>query len=254
MRKYYFMKQSATIFLFLIISLSSNAQVTAISSIRAGASTFVGGSLIAEQNNHGAPEMEFLPTLAYGVGVVANINWYDNLGLQIEGNYWVQGQNHFGNQSGVDTEKKVVLEYGKIPIMFKYTFLDYSSNQYAPNLYFLAGPQIGFLHKASVSYNRGGELTFTEYHESISNPIANLHPEFTFDKDLYNNIELSISTGFGAEIELSDYLILTVETRLNIGLSDINEREWRFPDLRNNYTASRNYLAGFNIGLIGTIW
>jgi hypothetical protein len=248
------MKQSLTIFLFLVTSFTINAQVTSISSIRVGVSTFVGGSLIAEQNNHGAPEMEFLPTLAYNGGFIANVNWYENLGLQIEGAYTFQGQNHSGNQGGVDTDKKVMLNYVKIPIMFKYTFTNYSESQNAPNLFFLAGPQFGFLQTASVTYDRNGVLGFEEYHETVYNPIQTLHPAYTNDIDLFNNFEVSLSTGFGAEFELSDYLFLTIESRLNIGISDVNARTWRFPDLRNNYSASKNYIAGFNIGFVGIIW
>jgi len=248
------MKQSLTILSIVFSALSIHAQVTSITSIRVGATTLVGSSLIAEQNNHGAPEMMYRPTLTYSGGLVANVNWYDYLGLQIEGSYAFQGQMYVGIQSDVDTEIDIKLNYIKIPVMFKYTFTDYSMSQNAPNLFFLFGPQFSFLQNASISYFRNENLTFEEYHETIYNPIESLHPEYTNDIDLFNGLDLSIATGFGAEFVLTDYLILTAEARLNIGLSDINAREWRFPDLRNNYTASRNYLSGLKIGVIGTIW
>ncbi|MFT5833343.1 MAG: hypothetical protein ACI97N_000970 [Cognaticolwellia sp.] len=239
---------------FLLVNITK-AQVTSISSINVGGSAFVGISLIAEQNNHGASELSFTPTPSYSGGVLVNVNWYQNLGIQIEGNYTFQGQKYYGTQSGIETEKNLTLNYIQIPVLFKYTFTEYSISKAAPDLFFMVGPQFAFLQNAKLAYLRGGtEIGFTEYHESVFNPLLERLPEYTTDIDLFNNFDLSLTAALGAQFEISDYLMITAESRLNWGVSDINARTWRFPDLRNHYTASRNYVWGLKIGIVGTIW
>lgn len=246
--------------LYFVLSLffvtTAQGQVTSISSINVGGNVFSGLSLIAEQNNYGAQEMTFQPTIAYSAGITFNINWYENLGIQVEGNYAFQGQNYFDVQRRKDVNKDVQLSYIQVPVFFKYTFTDYSINQAAPDLYFLIGPQFSFLQSATSEYIIDGEVvSFDEYHNDfINNPISGRHPDFTNDMDLFNTFDLSIASGFGASFELSDYLILTAESRLNWGISDLNARDWRFPDLRNNYVASRNYVWGLKIGLLATVF
>lgn len=250
------MKHILYFVLSVFIATSAQAQVTSISSINVGGSLFSGLSLIAEQNNYGAAEMTFQPTLAYSAGVTFNVNWYENIGIQIEGNYAFQGQTYFDQQRGQDVYKNVTLNYVQMPILFKYTFTDYSVSQAAPDLYFVAGPQLSFLQSAKSEYVIDGTTTsFDDYHDNfIDNPIRGRHPEYTEDMDLFSSFDLSLASGFGAAFELSDYLILTAESRLTWGISDLNARDWRFPDLRNNYTASRNYVWGMKIGLLATIW
>lgn len=254
-RKIYFMKHILYFALSFLLIGTTQAQVTSISSINVGGTAFTGLSLIAEQNNYGAPEMTFQPTPSYSGGILANVNWYENLGLQLEINYAFQGQKYFDIQGQKETEKEINLNYVQIPIMFKYTFTDYTISQKAPNLYFVVGPQFGLLQSASLKYTRDGtEVGFTEYHAEVINPLNERHPEYTTDLDLFNNFELSLTSGFGAAFEITNELTLTAESRLNWGISDINARDWRFPDLRNNYTASHNYVWGLKIGLIAQVW
>jgi hypothetical protein len=249
------MKQILFIVLSFLLVNTTQAQVTSISSINIGGTAFTGLSLIAEQNNYGASELTYVPTLSYSGGVLVNVNWYQNLGIQVEGNYAFQGQKYYDLQSKKETNKNLTLNYIQIPVLFKYTFTDYSIKNAAPDLFFLIGPQFSFLQNAKLEYIRdGGVIGFTEYHDEVYNPLQSRLPAYTTDVDLFNNFDLSISSAFGAQFELSDYLILTAESRLTWGISDINSRDWRFPDLRNNYTASRNYVWGLKIGLIGTIW
>ncbi len=249
------MKRIVLLLLFLSSTLTNFAQVTSITSVNIGAGAFTGLSLIAEQNNYGAPEMEFLLTPAYYGGLSANINWYENLGIQIEANYAYQGQKHYAEQTGVPTDKTISLNYIQIPVLFKYTFTDYSISQRAPDLFFLVGPQFGMLQNANVTYLRNGtELGFEEYHSTIFNPLVERHPEYTEDIALFNSFDLSLQTSFGVEIPLADFVTLSAASRLTWGISDVNARAWRFPDLRNNYTASRNYLWGLKLGVFVTIW
>lgn len=236
---------------------TAQAQVTSITSVNVGGSVFSGLSLIAEQNNYGAPEMTFEATLAYSGGITANINWYENLGIQVEANYAFQGQNYFDIQGGAQlpTNKNVDLSYIQFPVLFKYTFTDYSVSQAAPDLFFVIGPQFGLLQSAKIEYLRDGVVVdFNDYHNSINNPLNDRHPDYTTDIELFNNFDLSLASGLGAAFKLSDYLTLTAESRLTWGISDLNARDWRFPDLRNNYTASRNYVWGLKVGLLATVW
>lgn len=245
--------------LFIVLSFlfinTISAQVTSISSINVGATAFTGISTVVAENNYGASELAFKPTLSYSGGILANINWYENLGIQIEGLYAIQGQKYHGTQSGKQTEKNLTLNYVQVPVLFKYTFTDYSISQAAPDLFFLIGPQFSFLQSAKLEYYREGTLTpFTDYHDEVSNPLSERLPEYTSDIDLFNNFDLSLNSSFGAQFHLSDYLMLTVSSNLKWGISDVNAREWRFPDLRNDYSASRNYAWGLKVGLLGTIW
>jgi hypothetical protein len=239
---------------FLLVNVTK-AQVTSISSINVGGTAFAGISIIAEQNNYGASELAYVATAAYSGGILLNINWFENFGIQVEGNYAFQGQNYSGTQNKKITEKSLTLNYIQVPLLFKYTFTDYSISKAAPDLFFLIGPQFSFLQNANLEHLRDGTaVSFTEYHEEVYNPLSDRLPEYTTDLDLFNNFDLSLTTAFGVQFELSDYLTLTGESRLSWGISDINGRDWRFPDIRNNYTASHNYLWGLKIGLIATVW
>lgn len=146
------MKHFLYTILFVLSAASTQAQVTSISSIKVGGSLSGGISAIAEQNNYGGSEMTFLTTPAYSAGLTFNVNWFKKLGIQIEGIYSFQGQNYYGNQNRRDVNKNVSLNYIQIPTFFKYTFTDYTDNQYAPDLFVLIGPQFSFLQNATTEY------------------------------------------------------------------------------------------------------
>lgn len=250
------MKHFLYTILFVLSAASTQAQVTSISSIKVGGSLSGGISAIAEQNNYGGSEMTFLTTPAYSAGLTFNVNWFKKLGIQIEGIYSFQGQNYYGNQKGRDVNKNVSLNYIQIPTFFKYTFTDYTDNQYAPDLFVLIGPQFSFLQNATTEYVVDGTATgFNEYHRDfLNNTSFNRFPDYTNDLELFESFELSFVSSLGAVFDIGDYLDLTVESRLNWGYSDINADAWQFPDLRNNYTASKNYLWAIRIGLLAEIW
>lgn len=250
------MKHLLYTLIFVFSAALTQAQVTSISSINVGGSLSSGLSVIAEQNNYGGSEMTFLPTPAYSAGITFNTNWYKKIGIQIEGIYSFQGQKYYGEQFGQDVYKTVSLNYIQIPTFFKYTFTDYTDNQNAPDLFVLIGPQFSFLQNAMTEYEVDGTVTgFNEYHqEVVRNSNFDRFPEFTSDLELFNEFELSFVSALGASFDIGDYLQLTVESRLNWGYSDINAEAWQFPDLRNNYNASKNYLWGIRVGLLATVW
>ena len=87
-----------------------------------------------------------------------------------------------------------------------------------------------------------------------NNPLLEFLPEFTEDDALFEALDVNLALGLGVEFPLSDAIRLVVEARGTYGLKDINDRDWRFPDIRNNYNSSRNFFSGFKVGVMATVW
>lgn len=245
-------------YLFLLcfsmcISISAIGQVTSVSSINVGVTSSFGLSFVTYENNYGNSLMSYDLTPSYGGGIVGNINWYASLGLQVELLYNVQGQ-YYSSTSGNDyLEKDLRLSYVLIPVLMRYTFNDYSNSLATPIFYGTMGLQLGLLQNAELLYYRNGtQETFEKAH--ASNPLLEFLPDYTTDEDLFHSFDIQFVLGAGVEFPLTSYMHLAVEARGNYGLKDINDRNWRFPDRRNNYTSSRNFVLGLRVGLMATIW
>lgn len=237
-----------------LFTATSYGQVTSISSINVGAGGSAGFSFIAAQNNYGNSEMDYRITPGYTAGVFANINWYDNIGLQIGGQYAILGQDYADvHDNNTEVRLNLTLTYLQIPILFKYTNTTFSSSYNGPNLYVLGGPQFSLTQNVYQHYFRDGvRVPFAEAHQF--NPILDELPEYVDDADLFRTIEFGIIGAIGLEFPLSNGLYIFSEIRTYMGLTDINHRDWRFPDGDGVYKASRHYYTGLKLGVSMEIW
>ncbi len=233
---------------------TSTAQVTSISSINVGISASTGFSFIAAQNNYGNSEMEYRMTPGYTAGVLGNINWYGDLGLQIEGQFAFLGQDYEDiHDNNTDVRLNLTLTYWQIPLLLKYTNSAFSSSYNGPNFYILGGPQFSFVNNVYQQYFRNGvRVNFPEAHQF--NPIRDQHPEFIEDDLLFRKFEIGIIAALGFEFPLANDMYYFAEFRNYVGLTDINVREWRFPDRNGNYSASRHYYFSLRMGVTMEIW
>ena len=140
------------------------------------------------------------------------------------------------------------LGYIQVPILFRYTDIYFSTASAAPNLYVLSGVQLGFLQAVRQQYYRNGEAeSFQE--AQLGNPFATKLPDFTEDDEQYREFEISAVLGVGLEFPITRLMHLQGEFRYNIGISDVNEAAWRFPDIRNQYVGSKNHFLAFRFGV-----
>ncbi|MEX0965754.1 MAG: porin family protein [Bacteroidia bacterium] len=182
---------------------------------------------IMNQNTYGDPEYEYAPTVGYTAGFVLGYNFVDFFGFQIEANYSLQGQSYEEVKDNLSVTRDVELRYFEFPVMLKYTAPEASTRFFA-----MGGVQFSSLHKARIDYFSGSE--------DRSTPNA---------KPRFENTDVALVLGTGVDFDLFLNLYATIGLRFTYGFVDINDGEWRIPNLSGNYNSSRNGSAGVKAGI-----
>lgn len=247
------MKHIITLLFVLFISISSFAQRGTFSGAQLGINLGGGVSTILPEHNYGGALHEFKsPFFGISGGVEAAFMWRDAIGVQIGLNYTQKGQSYtanFGTASPFKSEKDVVLNYMQIPITYRHVIpTDYYSSV-APNFYFISGVQTEIITSTNVTYKRdGAEVTFVE--GQVSNNFTDVIEEPEKDEDLFTQVAFSLVGGIGFEFPLENGMMLTLEKRGELGLSDINSPDYRYPHPEFGYRKSRTYALNLKVGLI----
>ncbi len=134
---------------------------------------------------------------SFHVGVLAELMFTDQFGIQPEVLYSSQGAKAEDSESGFTAKGELKLDYINVPILAKYIF--------SPGFSAHLGPQIGFLTNAEF-----------EYEESFGGETISGTEDV---KEFMNDIDFGLAGGLGYKLDMG----LFFNARYVLGISDIND-------------------------------
>jgi Outer membrane protein beta-barrel domain len=197
--------------LLSIITLSSISFLSA-QKVKFGAKASLNLSKfsISDPKINNFPDSKFL--VGFNIGGFVEIPLSDKFTLQPELLYSAQGgkleSNDIFSSGSYNDKETLKTSYINIPLLAKY----YATEK----LFFVAGPQIGFLLNA----NRSATSIETRTSGGVTSSITYNYPEKD-NKYFYNSIDFSLGLGGGYFFTEN----LFAEARYNIGLSNIHKQE-----------------------------
>jgi len=227
--------------LILLTALTLNAQEA--NSKWLSAMGGLNSNWIVYQNAYGNPEIEYSTTFGLTGGMGLNYFLNDIWGVSASLFGSKLGQNYAGVQSGGDAERKVKLTYLEIPFVIMKK-IPYASNP----TWITFGPDIMVLMNAQQEYLRTGGT-------ELPNPYGPDGSETMKTGDVRNrfnstDVALTFALNKMFEIQGTNDAMFVFSFNTSFGLTDINDIEWRIPQLDGTYTGSHNFYIGLKAGLM----
>lgn len=249
------MKELLTFGLSFVLVVSLQAQSTYLSNLYFGVNASGNISTVFPEHNYGSTDYyDHQLTIGYSTGITIGATINDLHSFQLDINYSQQGQNFqdVNLPNPAVFKKKIDLKYIKAPLTYKYTrYLD-AYNSSSPSVYFEVGVYFAQLQNGSVTYTwADSTVSFTEA-TSPGNTRSIVEP--TEDKDLFSPYDGGLVLGLGIEIPLANDLSLTIASRSEIGFTDLNGINYRFPSETKGYRPSQNIITGIRVGLVCNLY
>ncbi len=215
---------------FLTVPEGARGQARSAGAVHLGLSGGANNAYIVNQNNYGAPELDYTIGFGAGFGLKAGYQFTPGFGLRTGLLYTRQGQGYEDTIGGQDVEKTVDLTYLSLPLL-----LDLRLGDPGKGFFFQIGPQLSFLLSADVEES-GQSAT----------------PQGFSDEDLYQSTDAGVLFEFGPYIGLTPQSYLTLGLRGLYGLTDINadDAAVRVRNAEGDaYEGSRNAYVGLHLSL-----
>jgi len=192
---------------------------------------------IINQNAYQNPELDY--ATSFGLTGGLGVNYFCNEKWAFNGSVLISklGQNYKGMQNDGDATRKVKFMYVEIPLVMKRRISD---NENTTWLTF--GPDFMILTSAKQDYERKGGLPLTNGKNLETGDIRDRI--LPFDMDLNLGIEKIY------KLRDTDNTMLSFAFNSAVGLTDINQKDWRLPNLKGVYKGSHNFYFGFKVGLL----
>jgi hypothetical protein len=232
MRKY--IRGLLITFIFIV---AGHAQAQQKGSLWFSAIAGLNSTLILNQNTYGNPEMPYMPTfgLTGGIGAV----YFNNHDWGISGTMLVSklGQNYKGEQAGGEAKRKVKLYYVEVPLLL----MKKISGIKKP-LWISIGPDLLFLLKAQQDYSRDGGTPLPNPEGMASGDIR--------ERFRTTDIAVNFSVSRSYALDRAESKLLFISLNSALGITDINEAEWQFPNVYSEYGKSHNFYIGAKVALM----
>ena len=199
---------------------------------------------IINQNNYGEHDLDYKVMFSWAGSIDIGFDFNKHFGLKTEVGLAQLGQKYYKDISGQPDStinRQVKMNYLMVPLLFKYR-----TGGDVVRFYLLAGPQFGFLMKATQTYTKGNGPIPPYYNEEKHDSIVISESTIT---DRYNSFQLFFRIDAGVEFTVAKNLGLHVGLTLNYGLLDINAPDWQLKDADGNYNPSYNAYGGLNFGI-----
>lgn len=217
---------------------------------------------IANQNNYGFSEMDYMIPFGFSAGVVLGKEWSRKDRLELALQYSSAGQSYRMDQNMETLKKKVQLQYLQLPVMYKRAiyYMTDTKAEYLINVGM--GLQMGYLTSADIEWQRGDEnLTMLSFLTQNPNPRAQVISDMltpsgqpTSYDDLFQSYDVGGLMSLGIIYKTNLKWMLELELRGYYGFTDINKEEWRLENRKDMYGASRNISGGLRVAFLYTIW
>ena len=238
------------IILFCCSSITMNAQKSAFVPTEIGIKSGFYSSTIFPEHNYGSGLNQYVFTPGNTIGIALNWQLKNKDYLVLEAEWSRQGQKHedwkVENDPAFYFQKSIDLEYVRFPFYYK-KMIDLRKKNF--DLYWLAGLYGSYLSKADITYIRGGEIVDFVTAMTEKNDYADEIYQPSSLKDLFQSFDIGLVLGGGIQTLVNDQVVISCEIRMESGMTDINDSDWRFPHPKNGYKASRNYLLGLKGGI-----
>jgi hypothetical protein len=181
-----------------ISTLSIQAQ-----DIRVGLTGGLNSTWLLNDNVLGAGDgLDVGSTFGGRFGVEGIYSFNEKIGVSLGLNF-ISGhnQNYTGDNTYLNGDVKTKLRYFDIPLLFRLT----SSG----GTYFEIGPQMGILTSASEDYESKVDNTENYSGQDVKSSL--------------NTTDFALAFGFGADIDVSENIFVTVGLRLGYGLTDVSK-------------------------------
>lgn len=225
----------AALFVFLF---ASKVQAQQEGSLWINAITGLNSNWIVYQNSYGNPELEYATTFGFTGGMGVSYFFSDQWGVRGSLLASKLGQNYSGILKDIDTERKVKLSYLEIPVQFM-KHIPYAQNP----TWISFGPDIMVLFNAQQEVFRKGGI------DDLPNPIGMKKGDI---RERFNKTDVALSFSLNKMYELNEsgnaMFLLSFNTAF--GLTDINNIEWKIPQLDGTYTGSHNFYIGIRAELM----
>ncbi|MBK7172942.1 MAG: PorT family protein [Bacteroidales bacterium] len=194
---------------------------------------------ILNQNAYGNQEMDYGVKL--GLNANLGLNYYMNTEYGFSTGVGISnlGQNYQGDQGGAKATRKVNLNYIQVPVFAMKQLCD---PQHPCWLTF--GPQLMFLTTGKQNFTR---------EEGSALPNPEYLPEGKIDvTKWYKPFDLMLNLGFTNlyYVRTNDKMRMMLSFNAAISVLDINAKAYQIPNLRDEYSASRNFYIGAQFGLM----
>jgi hypothetical protein len=191
------------------------------------------------QNAYGDAELDYINTFHPAFGLNGFYNLSDNFGVWLEIDKATLGQKYEDVAKNITREIK--MNYLAIPVMAKYT-----SGGDVARFHFMIGPELAFLTKATQDYKLGSVNFPGSRNDLDGKSFVKAASDI---KDRYIKMDFMLAFDIGADISITDNLILNAGLRGNYGLRDINAEAFRMNNKTGTYTASHNAYYGLQVGI-----
>ena len=244
------MRQFTIILLCICFNLALNAQKSIFAPTEVGLKLGFYSSTVFPEHNYGSGLNQYLYTPANSIGVGLSWELKNRNFLVLDIEWSKQGQKHedwkVANAPTYYFQKNIDLEYARFPFYYKNIINLEKKNI---DFYWLAGLYGAYLSKANITYIRGGEVVDFVTAMTEKNDYADEIYQPTSLNDLFQSFDIGLVLGGGIQTLVNDKVIISCDVRMESGITDINDKDWRFPHSINGYKASRNYLLGLKIGI-----
>lgn len=233
---------------FLSWSLMTTCEAQAFIGARVG----FGLPAIINQNNYGQSELDYNIIVKPMGSVMFGYNLESDNELQFRIAYRGMGQSYTGTAQSTTYDRKIKTSALELTLAYKFDFA--ASNNVIDKVYFLAGPRVGLLLSVEQEFQiNGNDTDFLTYVLDRRNPNEDVITSMmipTDNSDFFTSYDLGLFGGIGYESSINDQLYWNVELIGSIGITDINDLDWKLPNRENaEYAASYNIIGGVNAGI-----
>jgi hypothetical protein len=234
---------------FSFLFVATFTMVSAQADFQIGLGAGLVGKVIANQNNYGQRELDYVNNFGASFGLQAEVILGERHGIL--GGIFLQdaGQHYESTISGLRFNKQVDLKYLQIPLLYRYHFGDEDGVRF----FIGAGPYFGFLSSAEMNHQLNNadvsffQLITADFSNANALAIAtqvnaNGEPDY---ESMYQSLDLGLIFNFGVKIPLGDILQLAPQFRIGGSLTDINSDAWRYNNNKGEYELSRNAFGVF---------
>lgn len=240
-------------FIFTLCScycLVSNAQKSIFTPTEMGLKVGWYSSTIFPEHNYGSGLNEYLYTPGNTIGISMNWQLKNKDFLVLDAEWSRQGQAHedwkVENNPEYYFQKSIDLEYFRFPVYYK-NVINLEKKNF--EIYWLAGLYGAYLSKANITYVRAGKIVDFETAMTEKNDYADQIYQPSSLNDLFRWFDFGLVLGSGIQSTINDKVVISCDVRMESGITDINDKDWRFPHPKFGYKASRNYLLGLKTGI-----
>ena len=228
------------ILVFLILSITSQQSALAQDNSHSWIVTDVGFNSvwILNQNIYGNQELDYSTKFSFS-GAACYRYFFGKYGFSLGLGIINLGQNYSGEMAGADAVRRINLNYLQLPLMATYRF-----NVFGQEKCLIFGPTIMLLLSAKQEFSRSGG-------RPIPNPDLLLQPgnEIT-NRFKAADVVLAFEAANIFPLKLSARIKTIVSFNSGFGLLDINQEDYRIPNIHHIYKGSRNFYFGVRAGLI----